>query len=272
MPKSEYTEIHYPAVRQFTADMGVIGRDKHYVRALVEVDVTDALLKIRTLRRPERKVSFLAWFIKVLADCTAQHPPINGIRKGRNKVVVFKSVNIATIVEKKVDGEAVPLPLVLRDANHKTALQLNDEIQAAVSQTVANEGNLVLGKGENTFLLKLAGALPQWMRLLYMRALILNNPQRMQEMMGTVMVSSLGTVGRIAGWILPTSMHPLSIGIGSLNKKAMIHDGEVQKRDILHLTIAIDHDVINGMPALRFMDDFAARLESGAGLESEEGD
>lgn len=267
MISNDYTEIEYPSVRQFTADMGVIGREKHFVRALVEVDVTDALGKIKALRRPGRKVSFLAWFIKVLADCTAQHPPINGIRRGRNKVVVFQSVNISTIVEKQVEGKAVPLPLVLRDANHKTPFQVNDEIQTAVSQAVENEGNLVLGKGESVFFLKLAAALPQWMRLLYMRAFILNNPQRMQEMMGTVMVSSLGTVGRISGWIMPTSMHPLSIGIGSLNKKAVIHGGEIQKRDVLHLTIAIDHDVVDGMPALKFIDDFAARLESGAGLD-----
>jgi len=267
MQEPDLIEIHYPAVRQFTADTGRIGREKHYIRSLLEVDITDALQKIKALRAPGRKVSFQAWFIKVLADTVAKHPPVNGIRKGRNTVVVFKSVDVATIVEKKVDGVPVPLPLVLRGANTKTCFQLNDEIQAAVVQSVQNEGNLVLGEGENPALLRLAAVLPQWLRLLYMRAIILSHPQRMQKMMGTVIVTSLGTVGRLTGWIIPTSMHPLSIGIGSLNKKPAVYQGIIQKRDILHLTIAVDHDVIDGMPALKFVDDLVARLESGALLD-----
>ncbi len=71
----------------------------------------------------------------------------------------------------------------------------------------------------------------------------------------------------MSGWMLPTSMHPLSVGIGSLNKKPAIHQGAIEKRDILHLTIAFDHDVIDGMPALAFVDDLVARLEAGAGLD-----
>ncbi len=236
------------------------------MRAFLEVDVTEALQKLKALRSPGRKVSFQAWFIKVLADAVAEHPPINGIKKGRNSVVVFKSIDVSTIVQKTVDGVAVPLPLVLRGVNEKTYYQLNDEIQLAISQSVDHEGNLVLGSGEDQMLIKFATAMPQWLRLFIMKKFILNNPSRMQKMMGTVVVTSLGTVGQISGWIMPTSMHPLSIGIGSLNKKPAIYQGSIQKRDILHLTIAIDHNVIDGMPAFKFVGDLVSRLEKGVGL------
>ena len=267
MKDAEFFTIQYPPVRQFTADIGRIDHSQHYVHSLLEVDVTEALQKLKALRAPGKKVSFLAWFVKVLADAVAQHPPINGIRQGRHKVVVFKEVNISVIVEKKVDGKSVPLPLVLRNVAAKTPLELNAEIQAAVDQSVEHAGNLVLGRGENQGLLDLALIMPQWLRLAFMRAFILGSPRRMQDMMGTVMISSLGTVGRLTGWMLPTSMHPLSIGIGSLNKKPAVYKGDIQKRDILHLTIAFDHDVIDGMPALAFVDDLVSRLEAGAGLE-----
>jgi pyruvate/2-oxoglutarate dehydrogenase complex dihydrolipoamide acyltransferase (E2) component len=266
MKEKEYTTITYPAVREFTADTGRISRERHYVRSLLEIDVTDALQKLKQMRAPGKKVSFLAWFVKVLAEAVAQHPPINGIRQGRHRVVVFKDINISIVVEKKVDGKAVPLPLVLRGVNLKSPIQLTSEIQAAVSQSVEQAGNLVLGRGENTLLLNLALILPQWLRLFIMRVFIFGSPQRMQDMMGTVMVSSLGTVGRLSGWILPASMHPLSIGIGTLNKKAAIHQGEICKRDILHLTIAFDHDVIDGMPALAFVDTLVSKMEAGEGL------
>jgi pyruvate/2-oxoglutarate dehydrogenase complex dihydrolipoamide acyltransferase (E2) component len=267
MKNEEFITIQYPSVRIFTSDTGKIGREKHYVRAFLEVDVTDALQKLKLLRAPGKKISFLAWFIKVLADSVAQHPPINGIHKGRSTVVVFRSVDISVIVEKMVDETPVPLPLVLRGANTKSHFQLNDEIQSAIAQPVKHEGNLVLGKGEDAFFIKLALAMPQWLRLFVMRTFILGNPERMQIIMGTVMVTSLGTVGRITGWVMPTSMHPLSIGIGTLNKKPAVYKGDIQKRDILHLTVAFDHDVIDGMPALKFVDELVANLERGSGLE-----
>jgi hypothetical protein len=156
---------------------------------------------------------------------------------------------------------------VLHGTNQKTIYQLNDEIQNAIEQSVKDDGDLVLGKTDNTILVRLGVILPQWLRLFIMRVFILGNPRQMQKMMGTVMVTSLGTVGRISGWIIPSSMHPLSIAIGSLNKKPAIHKGEIEKRDILHLTVTIDHDVIDGMPAFKFVDDLVSRLESGSGLE-----
>ena len=61
-------------------------------------------------------------------------------------------------------------------------------------------------------------------------------------------------------------MHPLSIGIGSLSKKPVYYQGTLQPRSIPHLAIAFDHNVINGMPALRFVSGLVSRLESGEGL------
>jgi len=268
MVHPEYTRIDYPSVRQLTMDIGVLDRGKHYTRALLEVDVTDALEKIKVARASGQKISFLVWFIKILADAVSRHPPINGIRHGRHQVITFSSVNVATVVEKKVNGTAVPLPLLLRDVNNRSLEDIEREIHSAVSQEVREAENLVLGEGFNPLLMNLALALPRWLRLFFMRVFILDNPRRMHDTMGTVMVTSLGTIGRISGWIIPTSMHPLSIGIGSLTKKAVLHQGTIQKRSILHLTIAIDHDVIDGMPALKFVDDLVSKLELGIGLES----
>ena len=267
MAHPDYTHIDYPSVRQLTMDIGALDRGKHYMRALLEVDVSEALEKIKAARASGHKVSFLGWFIKVLADAVSRHPPIDGIRRGRNQVITCRSVNVATVVEKKVDGTAVPLPLLLREVNNRALEEIEREIQLAVTQEVGGAGNLVLGEGFNPLLMKLALVLPRWLRLAYMRAFYLGSPQRKHDTMGTVMVTSLGTAGRISGWIIPTSMHPLSIGIGSLTKKAAPHQGTIQKRSILHLTIAIDHDVIDGMPALKFVDDLVNILESGAGVD-----
>jgi pyruvate/2-oxoglutarate dehydrogenase complex dihydrolipoamide acyltransferase (E2) component len=53
---------------------------------------------------------------------------------------------------------------------------------------------------------------------------------------------------------------------GSLNEQAVVYKGEIQKREILDLTVLIDHDVIDGVPAARFVDDLVKKLQAGIGL------
>jgi pyruvate/2-oxoglutarate dehydrogenase complex dihydrolipoamide acyltransferase (E2) component len=267
MSENRSYEIQYPSSRQFTFDLGKIGRGKHHVKALLEVDVTEARRKIKQNRQAGRKASFTAWLIKMIADCVALHPPISGInRPSGNKVVVFGDVAISIVVEKDVNGTRVPLPYVIRNANEKTLLEIYDEIELAKSQSVEDEGNYVLGQKYNPIVMKLFVNLPQWLRLALMRVFLFNHPQRVKNTMGTVMITTVGMVGHTKGWIIPFSMHPLCLALGSLNEQPSVYQGEIQKREILHLTVLIDHDVIDGVPAARFVGDLVKTLENGFGL------
>ena len=259
-------EIQYPSSRRLTMDLGKIGLGKHHVKALLEIDITEARKKIKQNRQTGKKISVTAWLIKVIADCVAIHPPISAINRSRsNKVVVFNDVDISIVVEKNVNGARVPLPYVIRGADHKTLDQIHEEIEAAKSQTIEDEGDYVLGEKQSALGMKLFTNLPQWLRLALMRV-ILNNPQRSKNMMGTVMITTVGMVGHTTGWIVPFSMHPLCLAIGSLNEQPAVYQGEIQKREILHLTVLIDHDVIDGMPAARFVDDLVKKMEMAYGL------
>jgi pyruvate/2-oxoglutarate dehydrogenase complex dihydrolipoamide acyltransferase (E2) component len=248
-------------------DLGKIGLGKHHVKALLEVDITEGRRKIKQNRHTGKKTSVTAWLIKVIADCVAMHPPISAINRPRsNKVLVFNEVDISIVVEKIVNGDRVPLPYVIRGADQKTLDQIHEEIETAKSQNVEDEGNYVLGEKQSTLGMKLFTNLPQWLRLALMRVIFLNNPRRSKGMMGTVMITTVGMVGHTKGWIIPFSMHPLCLAIGSLNEQPSVFKGEIQKREILHLTVLIDHDVIDGMPAARFVDDLVKKLEMAYGL------
>jgi len=98
--------------------------------------------------------------------------------------------------------------------------------------------------------------LPQFIRLIIWK-IILSNPYRIKNMMGTVMVTSVGMIGDVSGWAIPYSIHPLCFTIGSIIKKPGVKDDKIEIREFLNMTILIDHDVIDGAPALRF----AARLK-----------
>ena len=267
MSDNQMYEIQYPSSRQLTFDVGRIGREKHHVKALLEVDVTEARRKIKQNRRSGKKASVTAWLIKVIADCVALHPPISGVNRPRgNKVVVFGDVDISLVIEKEVSGTRVPLPYVIRKADQKDLYQIYAEIESAKSQVFEDEGDYVLGERYNPVGMKLFVNLPQWLRLALMRIFVFNNPQRLKEMMGTVMVTTVGMVGHTRGWIMPFSMHPLCLAFGSLNEQPVVYRGEIQKREILHLTVLIDHDVIDGVPAAKFVDDLVRKLEKGFGL------
>lgn len=267
MSENQFEEIQFPSSRQLTFDVGKIGREKHHVKALLEVDVTEARLKIKEQRQAGLNVSFFSWLLKVIADCVALHPLISGINHAKgNKVIVFREVDISTVVAKTVHDKQVPLPYVVRKANQKTCTQIYEEIESAKCQAIEDEGDYVLGKEHSSLGMRLFVGLPQWLRLVLMQMFVLNNAARLKNTMGTVMMTTAGMAGHIRGWIIPFSIHPLCLALGSINEQPYVYRGEIQKRQILHLTVLIDHDVIDGVPAAKFVEDLVRKIESGFGL------
>jgi pyruvate/2-oxoglutarate dehydrogenase complex dihydrolipoamide acyltransferase (E2) component len=258
-------ELPYPAGRRLTFDVGRLGHARHRVHALLEVDVTDARARIRARRRGGERWSFAAWVIKTVADAVAAHPEVAGFnRPRRNRVVVFRDVDVALVVERAVAGTHVPLPLVIRRADAKTVLEIGAEIEAAKTQAVADEGDLVLGQRREPWPLRAFLRLPQAARLTLMR-IGLGSPRRTMSAMGNVMVTTVGMAGRARGWIVPSSVHPVCVALGSLGEKPALHDGQIVARTILNVTVLIDHDVVDGIPAARFVADAVRRWESAAG-------
>ncbi len=266
MTEKNFRQIEYPSSRRLTFDSGWIGRNKHHVKALLEVDVTEARKRIKTARQKGRKLSFTAWIIKVIADCVTLQPEVCAInRPSQNRITVFEEVDIALVVEKEVKGKRVPLPYVIRNAGGKSIEEIRAEIDAAKAQVYQDEGDYVLGKKRNTTGMRFFVSLPQWLRLAVMRYFFLRNPVRMKKSMGTVMVTTAGMIGHSRGWIIPFSMHPLTLALGSLGKKPIVHRNEIKIREILHLTILIDHDAIDGIPAAQFIENLVQKMENGYG-------
>jgi pyruvate/2-oxoglutarate dehydrogenase complex dihydrolipoamide acyltransferase (E2) component len=81
--------------------------------------------------------------------------------------------------------------------------------------------------------------------------------------MGNAAVTSVGMIGKINGWFIHKSVHPISFGVGSVLKKPVVIENEIQIRELLNMTILVDHDVIDGAPMVRFLDDLTNDIESG---------
>jgi pyruvate/2-oxoglutarate dehydrogenase complex dihydrolipoamide acyltransferase (E2) component len=56
----------------------------------------------------------------------------------------------------------------------------------------------------------------------------------------------------------------LEIIVGGMSQRPRVIDGQVTVRDVLDLTVAIDHNVVDGAPAARFAAEFRELLENAA--------
>ena len=237
------------------------------MRAMLEVDVTDARVLLRRYRRQQRiQASMLSWVIRCVAEAVKEFPRVHGLRQGKRHLLVFDQVDISVLVEREVDGEPVPLPVVIRNASEKTLAEIDDEIRQAKQQSVQSQDDFVLGKNSYARWIKLYVLLPAFLRLLAWQ-FILGRPHLIKEMSGTVAVSSVGMMGQIRGWAIPGSFLPLALLLGSVVKKpGLAPNGHVQIREYLHLSVSIDHDVVDGAPATRFIRRLVEMLEAGKGL------
>lgn len=62
-------------------------------------------------------------------------------------------------------------------------------------------------------------------------------------------------------------MHPVSFGVGSVIMKPVVAGNEIKPREILNMTILVDHDVIDGAPMVRFLGDLTDYLENGKEID-----
>lgn len=211
-----------------------------------------------------RKISFTSWILKVIADTAAGNSLVHAINSRGRTQIAFKDVDISLPIERKIDGIRVPLVTVIRKTNEKTIEQIAGEIRAAIGKPITSMKEYVLehsGRPMNAFFFRL----PQAFRLLIWK-ILLSNPFIRKDTMGTIMVTNISMAGKFPGWILPKGLHNLCFGIGAVVPKPWVHEGRIEIREIMNLTVMFDHDVIDGSPAARFVEKLVRNLESPAGI------
>lgn len=253
-----YSFQKIPQSRIASFDIMSIGLAKHHVVGLLEFDVTAIKKSLRGRRRNGEKVSFNAWLIKTLANSLHNHPEASSFLYGKRKLIIFDSINISIIVEKEMDGVKVPIPLVLEGADKKNIEEIYSEIENAKSQKFT-EDDIVLSRktrrGEMLYY-----HLPGFLRRMFWRYM-LSNPKLAFAKMGNVSITSLGSAGKINGWFIHKSVHPISFGVGSVVRKPVVVDSKIEIREILNMTVLIDHDVMDGAPMVRFLNNLTKEIK-----------
>jgi pyruvate/2-oxoglutarate dehydrogenase complex dihydrolipoamide acyltransferase (E2) component len=257
MKKEGYRIVSIPRERRFSLDAGRLGRKKHIVHGLAELDVTVARERIRAYKEKSgERLSFTAFIINCLGEAISHHDQLHAYRNWRGQLVIFEDVNIVIMIEIERDGRKVPMPYVLQAVNKKSYLEVHQEIRAAQSAPAETKG----AKFMDWFLV-----LPWPARRLFYWV-VLRMPQHFRASSSSVLVTAVGMFSRGASWAITMPSHTLAVALGGIAQKPGVVDGQIVPREYLHVTISIDHDVVDGAPMARFGSELMVLIEQGYGL------
>jgi hypothetical protein len=180
---------------------------------------------------------------------------------------VFDDVDVGVPVERTIGETRAPMGHVIRCANDKTYQKIHQEIRAVQTQAVPPNKGLALW-------LRFGLLLPWPLSRLFialLRAAIRYDPAgTIVAQGGTVGVTAVGMFGHSSGWALTPPIHLLGLVVGGIAHKPTVVDGRIEPREMLSLTVAFDHEVVDGAPAARFVRQRLELIESGYGLTADQ--
>jgi pyruvate/2-oxoglutarate dehydrogenase complex dihydrolipoamide acyltransferase (E2) component len=257
LSSASYTVLPFPRTRRLIEDGGRLGCRKHTVHGLVEFDVTRPRRLISEhKRRTGETISFTAFVANCLGQAVAANRHMHLYRSWRGQLYAFEDVDVSTLFAVQVAGREVIRPRILRAANRKAVRELHEEIRAfQASHDSSREAKLI-----DRFVL-LPGPIR---RVLYWA--IFNNPPLLKAYFGTVCLTAIGMFGSGGSWGVPVPNHTLQLTLGGIGQKpGIIHD-RIEIREYLGVTVSVDHDLVDGAPAARFIQHLGDLIESGHGL------
>lgn len=80
---------------------------------------------------------------------------------------------------------------------------------------------------------------------------------------GKEAVTAVGMYTRGTVWFITHGSATVLITVGNINQKVIEMDGNFVTREHLCITASFDHNIVDGTPAARFMDQLAETIKSG---------
>ncbi len=264
--KEKYKKEKISHTQLILSDYNAIASEFSRVVGLIEVNITTALNRIEEIEKEKSyKVSLTGWIIKCLSKAVSENMELNSYKKGRNRVT-FEDIDISLIIEVTTkEGRKVPYNYVVRETQNKSVKEITDEIRALQNKNIDEKEQITR---ENTKFSSWYVFIPKKIRQFVIRR-ILKNPFSLKKIIGTVGVTSLGMFAQnIGGWAIPFADKTLNIAVGGIKNGVEVVDGKIKETKMIGLTMMIDHDIVNGGPATRFVACFAELLQNAYNLEN----
>lgn len=235
-----------------------VTREKNAFHSFTEVDVTIPRRLIKNhFEKTGIKFSFTGYIVKCLAQTLKQYPQFNSFIKGR-KLVILEDITISVLTEREFEGEKIPKPVGIHQAQFKTYRQINNEIRAAKSKSV-DKKKRVSGQTWIRFI-------PGFLLKTFVR--LADRNIKMAKRYGKVAVTAVGMFTNEPIWFIPHGTATVLLTVGSIIKKTVWNEGVHEEREFLCLTGSFDHNIVDGAPAARFMNQLIETIRSGQMIQS----
>jgi pyruvate/2-oxoglutarate dehydrogenase complex dihydrolipoamide acyltransferase (E2) component len=250
--------------RRVLINMLNLAGEKRSMVGLLEVDVTVPRQMIARFKEINGKsISFTGFLAFCLGHAIKEHPEVHAYLKGNHHLVIFDDVDVGVMVEHKDGEKRALMGHVLKAVNRRTLEEINAEIRFV--QSAPLPPNRGIPDWFRTAML-LPGPLYKLFRVL-IRWTARRDPTLVTSMGGTVSITSVGMFGEgHSGWGIYPANEVIGLVVGSIAQKPGVVEGRLEPRQVLHLTVLLDHEVIDGAPAARFVRRLVELIESGYGL------
>jgi pyruvate/2-oxoglutarate dehydrogenase complex dihydrolipoamide acyltransferase (E2) component len=246
----------FPSNRRLVTAAMRAGRRIAPMYGLVDVDVTKAN---RLLAAHERPSSLTAFVVASVARAAATHPDVHAYRNWRGQLVTHHYVDVGTMVEISTPQGPFALPHVLRDADVRDVPDLTAELHRVKRRPSASGSGRWLERAAPVAT-RIPGAIPA-MYAVMARSVAL------RQHVGTVAVTAVGMFADGGGFgLTPPTMMALEVVVGGMTQRPRVVNGQVEIRDVLDLTLIIDHNVVDGAPATRFGAELRELIETAAAI------
>lgn len=252
-----------PLNRNIIKDVQREGKRKHTAYGMGEVDVEIPRQKMRKLKEKNgENPSFTAYLVWCTAKALDEYKELHAVVRGKN-LVIFDNVDISTMIERDApDGHKVPVTMVIRGANKKTYQELSNEIRDAQKSKFTGSS---LGESKEAKQASSFAKMPGLIRnLVWFK--VRHDPKFRKKMLGTAIITAVGMFGVKGGFAHTDSLWPFTLYVGGITRKPVVVNEQIVIRDILAITIGIDHDAVDGGPATRFALRLIELIESGSCL------
>lgn len=261
----DYTEKDFPHNRKIIVDATEQFKYFNHIIGLFELDVTDAMEIFDKYKEKGEPLSFTSWIMKCVAEAVTRHPIIHTLRKGKKKTITFEDVDIKCMVEKDDDeGNKIPIHYIIRKANEKSFLDIQNEIRAAQKyKEEKRRSEKKIKRFQGNIMM-----FPKFLRKIVWHT-VMTNPMNTKKHLGTIGVSALGMFGKgINGWAIPRTPHSTQLLLGAVIKKPVVtDDDQIVIRKLLNVTVSFNHDTVDGAPAVRFVKTLQDLTISSFGLD-----
>lgn len=251
--KAGYRSIPLTFNRKAVIASATVTKEKNAFHSITEVDISIPRRLINDYsRKTGIKLSLTAYVVTCLAHTIKEHPLLNSFIKG-NKQIILDEVTVSVLIERDIKGEKVPEPVAIRNAQSKTYIQINNEIRAAQNLQGQQLGNL----SKMTWIRFIPGFL--------MRSFIriADKNIKMGKHYGKVAVTAVGMFNKTSVWFIPHGTATVLITVGGINSKLVKEGDEIIEKEHLCLTVSFNHDIVDGAPASRFMNQLLETVKSG---------